>query len=497
MGYDGMNIFNILEKLAAEGKYLIHFSNLKDRVGINPRSGYGTPIGIYCYPLDQKFVELWKERKIPFAGDRSYMHILELNDGINEVIVSKSEISYSEYANKVIDFITYKFGDLGDTLKDWEKMIQNTDLLYKETDRAIRKFGGGNVKLADKSGSVNIWYFTFVVSYELSMIVDGSKRSVLWNSLLRNSGIDVFTDLGYGVIHPNEPIQSVILNPIGYSHKVTLENYVYDALHISNAIKQETDLHRIYNMLRKALSYLDESSDKYDPEFLGTHKYWLKRSYYYVLQSILNFSFDEMVKKSTISKISRTINIIQKIDFILNDGVYQHDHTISALESLYKFLTHIKSYDLNSYEFMLIDDVQTNLSLLSRMIVSNPDAQYIDGGILDIRRLLYSMTLIRILVDMIKDDDPYDDIGFSMNLKKIGDPQKPEPDKVHNIIVAADAELRRIHGNDIVFNNIYNLSDMNNRFKRLLKDYAMDKYGDDEEIINVVSPGVISEILVS
>ena len=44
------------------------------KIGINPKTEYNTPIGIYAYPVDYV---LDKGRKVPFAGDEPYIQVLQ------------------------------------------------------------------------------------------------------------------------------------------------------------------------------------------------------------------------------------------------------------------------------------------------------------------------------------------------------------------------------------------------------------------------------------
>lgn len=46
------------------------------KVGINPQYGHKTPLGIYAYPLKVPWEDVVRN-EIPFAGERSYVHILQ------------------------------------------------------------------------------------------------------------------------------------------------------------------------------------------------------------------------------------------------------------------------------------------------------------------------------------------------------------------------------------------------------------------------------------
>ncbi|MEI7488797.1 MAG: hypothetical protein WCJ72_15595, partial [Chryseobacterium sp.] len=45
-----------------------------DKVGINPTSGYDTPLGIYLYPLNYV---IERQLYMPFAGNKPYFNVCE------------------------------------------------------------------------------------------------------------------------------------------------------------------------------------------------------------------------------------------------------------------------------------------------------------------------------------------------------------------------------------------------------------------------------------
>ena len=48
-----------------------------DRIGINPKSNFTTPLGIYAYPLTTTFLEQLMKHNLPFAGERSWIHVFK------------------------------------------------------------------------------------------------------------------------------------------------------------------------------------------------------------------------------------------------------------------------------------------------------------------------------------------------------------------------------------------------------------------------------------
>lgn len=90
----------LLKYKNAGDDYFITFTDLP-KVGINPQSPYGTPIGIYCYPI-KPFAARMKDdhsigqfsSKFPFASDRKYFFILRAT---KPMVIAQE---YSEYRYK-------------------------------------------------------------------------------------------------------------------------------------------------------------------------------------------------------------------------------------------------------------------------------------------------------------------------------------------------------------------------------------------------------------
>lgn len=103
-GFISPNYWNILNYYAGNPYTYIHFTNSKDLIGINPKTKYSTPAGIYGYPLT---LQMLKELTSgSFAVDRKYIVIFEaknkqamlnvelynydnLNDDINKLVSGK------------------------------------------------------------------------------------------------------------------------------------------------------------------------------------------------------------------------------------------------------------------------------------------------------------------------------------------------------------------------------------------------------------------------
>ena len=78
-----------LEKYVAKDfkspEYYMQFSDV-NKLGINPKSGYSTPLGIYSYPITKQLYRLFVAGKLPFAQGRKYIIVFKPNEDKNIVL---------------------------------------------------------------------------------------------------------------------------------------------------------------------------------------------------------------------------------------------------------------------------------------------------------------------------------------------------------------------------------------------------------------------------
>lgn len=63
----------------------MQFSDV-NKLGINPKSGYSTPLGIYSYPITKQLYRLFIAGKLPFAQGRKYIIVFKPNEDKNIVL---------------------------------------------------------------------------------------------------------------------------------------------------------------------------------------------------------------------------------------------------------------------------------------------------------------------------------------------------------------------------------------------------------------------------
>ena len=204
---------NIKEQGADLDLYGVTMTELP-KVGINPRSEYSTPIGIYFYPAKYylKTIELTIE--LPFQHNAPYINIIKLNPNKDSDIVMLGDIDEKRLKDDI------------------------TKLNVKEInlDDSLVKTPGGK------------WWY---ISYKLSN--DNPRK---WNSILRKDlGVKAVIDnLGEGIIHRNEPDAGVILDSTIATVVKRIDN------------KSKDDIKRRYLSSKKPIHPKKEDSIAKDPE---------------------------------------------------------------------------------------------------------------------------------------------------------------------------------------------------------------------------------------
>jgi hypothetical protein len=129
-----MNKLNdIYESLPEDGLYLVHFSNLEHKVGINPKSKFNTPIGIYGYIFNKTFINEYNKHLLKFASDRDYIHVLKIDNDANVFKIGHNISNNTEYTDSysVIKLVDELFNiELNE--KQRQALIDPNDIHYSD-----------------------------------------------------------------------------------------------------------------------------------------------------------------------------------------------------------------------------------------------------------------------------------------------------------------------------------------------------------------------------
>lgn len=275
------------KKLGYPGKVVGVSMTEVDKLGINPRSPYNTPLGIYSYPY--RWIDYSKPAGVsiasflPFQPKATYINVFSIKPSANVVNIGDAKQS-EEIIKKIEDFLIDlidadsaqidEIRGLKNEFDDFWGVSYKAAKIY-ETISPRKRYGaaeaevgdGGdldelnkvNFSIASKAESVifNLWEILFLDSEvevappnvkklsanqrkQLALKLQKSlsksrqrsddtpsvvkRRPLLWNKLMREVGVDVVIDMGYGKIHPSEENQMVIFNPSAIEKVIRIEN---------------------------------------------------------------------------------------------------------------------------------------------------------------------------------------------------------------------------------------------------------------------------------
>ena len=280
-----------------------------DKLGINPRSPYNTPLGIYAYPGEyvMNFIgpinSMWD---LPFAGNSPFANIFSAKGNVVE-LTRLSNDDLNNYYQKIIQICP----------NNLKKSIE--DIINNSSEKArIRNINGGK-----------FWYVTMKISKLLANIPEWgtSNNSISWNKLFRSIGINGCTDAGRGIIHPSEPSQAVFFS--------------------INAIK---DNERYYNKYAPIVMHYKK---EYGQEMAAQKK---------LANDILRDTINSQNQNEFNKRYSRDPDLISYIklsivpkDWLI-DFFQQHPETVNNIERLPQYL-----------QKMLIDQDLTNARYINNL----------------------------------------------------------------------------------------------------------------------------------
>jgi uncharacterized protein YjbI with pentapeptide repeats len=165
-------------------RYALHFGTV-EKVGVNPRSEYDTPLAVCAFPLTEEIFGYFLQIDLPFAQEEAkYLYLLEIRP--------EARVFYS------------------------------TPRFFKQG------VGPEYVGTARKSGK--FFYSTRPKDYEdapkyASEEHETVARAAQWGRKLMDMGIAVWVDAdNEGILHDNEPSQVMFFSPLSYSIVFSMDN---------------------------------------------------------------------------------------------------------------------------------------------------------------------------------------------------------------------------------------------------------------------------------
>ncbi len=257
-----MDSFDTLAKYYGDKEFFVNFSNVP-KLGLNPRSIYKTPIGIYTYPLGaQRVVEYMTKDSFPFAGQRDYIHLMKSN--ITPIDLSRDDDWDAKMAKIWEANFSYIPFDDRDLAKQRQAEIL-TNIKWIAQDSAAEEKHGGvfwnfSRILANIIGDGDELKVDTALDLQKLSAEDYSYTSIknvnaIWTGIFLRAGMESFVDYGSGIIHRNEVYQAVFLNTRSFNLVERLKNPRLGA----NNVNMITDAHSARKFLGKISSAPDSA----------------------------------------------------------------------------------------------------------------------------------------------------------------------------------------------------------------------------------------------
>ena len=221
------SLVDFLEPYKNRDDIYVHFTDIK-KVGVNPKSQFFTPSGVYSYPLDIAWSKYDKLTKVPFAGNKKFVYILKQTKPVFE-FSDYSSSKWEKDKSKLISLFKNKKFKINEDSEDWyefsiyasHNMIDPEDFNPDSLSiQSLITIAEATRKL--KTHSAKLWNTTKLISANGR----SDPNPNIWNKVLRDIGYGAVSDRrGKGIIHSNEPIQTLFLTPDAYKIVDVLERF--------------------------------------------------------------------------------------------------------------------------------------------------------------------------------------------------------------------------------------------------------------------------------
>lgn len=189
------------------------------KLGINPTSRYNTPVGVYFYPLDFYVAEVNLGREMPFPENPKYINIFRINADPSSIL-NLDNFSQADF-DSFIDILRSRFREFVAAIPEAEARLDDGQEGIDFLIDSLVEDAYNDAKIDTPGG--RFWYIMWNLSNYVFNVPSlrkktrkeegqASRASIIWNWLSRQLGISAYLDTE-SVIHENEPVQGVVVNP--------------------------------------------------------------------------------------------------------------------------------------------------------------------------------------------------------------------------------------------------------------------------------------------
>jgi hypothetical protein len=203
----------------------IHFSDDAEFWGVNVKTEYNTPLGIYTYPLTTERYNRIITKNIEFAGSRKFIHI------------------YRPKTQNILYIDRYNIADLAKDISKLENKFEPEKV--KEYCTKMQTEG----RINNPAG--NLFYLVFRLSGGTGYDPQNKSKA---RAIFVDLGYDAIHDSGLGIIHSNEPTQAVFFASKFFEILDVIKNPIFEEKQLSRTKSN------IFNIITNAMDNDDANA---------------------------------------------------------------------------------------------------------------------------------------------------------------------------------------------------------------------------------------------
>ncbi|NCA15255.1 MAG: hypothetical protein EBS89_14265, partial [Proteobacteria bacterium] len=198
-----------------------------DKVGVNPKTQYETPLGIYFYPLDYA---VGLDMRVPFAADVNFIQVCELTEPDKIIhmrpLTPQDPASFAQH--KGVDMLYAAYGK--ENIDDYIEILRSQNFVPR-SDYAVfymltalvawhRNDQRDRVQPVRVRSNAPVWD-ELGHTTPLKARIRGVTG---WNKVFRELGLAGIIDHGTETIYLDEPVQGVVFSAGALRRILSLEN---------------------------------------------------------------------------------------------------------------------------------------------------------------------------------------------------------------------------------------------------------------------------------
>ena len=228
------------------------------KVGINPKTYFNTPAGIFFYPLDKMHYTQLMTNTLPYASNAPYCSLLKPNYSGKWLIMHADGRDEATEQDKV--------AAINLALDELKRPSTTSAIPIHSNAREVEEFVFNRGSHVRQHGSID----SFIFDLSFWMTRNSQRQTVAWTNFLRKLGYVGIYDHGNSILHPGEPWQGVLLEARAYEVINTFETSdIRKATRFWSQEKIDTTIAAKADREEKIRKIWEKNIDSDDPNFLA------------------------------------------------------------------------------------------------------------------------------------------------------------------------------------------------------------------------------------